>query len=465
MEIQDIQLLLEKPDDLKSAIAASKQTFSEEPKVVYKQYDPKRHDITDPAKRPDKLIYDENGNLSDTVKVARLPIPMQKRIVRMAATFLCGRPIELMATAQNEAEKNLLAVIKKTWNDNKLDYKSKKLASMMMSEMECAELWYTENITQGYWRGTANDQPKVKFRFRMKMLAPSMGDTLYPVFNAAGDMIAFGRGYMVNKTEHFDLYLTDNTYFFIRGTAGFQLDKTEPNLTRKIPVIYYRQEAPEWYDVQELIDRLEKSVSNHADTNDYHASPTMVAKNAKVASISKKGEQGKFVEIEGENAEIQYVSWDKSPESTKLEQDNLTALIYSLTDTPNISFEQMKSLGTFSGIALKMLFMGAHMKASEHEENFGESVQRRINFLMAAMAVINVDFEKVDTLDVWPKFTYFLPKNEQEIVDMLTTAKSGGIISTETAVEQNPFVTDAATEMKRIKDEGDSAQALDTLNQ
>lgn len=468
MELKDLQILLEKPDELQKAIIAAKPEFAIKPEDAQKQYDPKQHDITDPAKRQDKPINDENGNVIDTVKVARLPIPMQKRVVRLAATFLCGRPIELTSMPGEQTEKDLLEVVKKTWKDNKLDYKSKKLAKMMMSEMECAELWYTETAEAGFWKGTANDQPKVKFKLRMKMIAPSLGDSLYPVFNASGDLIAFGRGYTIKEgsenVEHFDLYTSSKNYYYAKGQNGFSLLKDEINIVGKIPVIYYSQYAPEWYDVQELTDRFEKSISNHADTNDYHSSPTMVAKNAKVVTMAKKGEQGKFVEIEGEHAELGYVSWDKSPESTKLEQENLEKLIYSLTDTPNISFEQMKSLGTFSGIALKMLFLGAHMKASDHEENFGEPIQRRINYIIAAMGVINVDFEKAITLSIEPKFTYFLPKNESEMIDMLSTATTGGIMSRQTATELNPLIEDAETEVERLKDEANSAAALDNLN-
>lgn len=462
MELQDLQSLLVKPDELQKAIVAEKPATAAKAEDVKKQYDPKLHSITDTAKRPDKTIETDNG--PQTIEVARLPIPMQKRIVRLAATFLCGRPIELTSNPADELQKKLLAVITKTWKDNKLDYKSKKLAKLMMGEMECAELWYTEESEEGFWMGTANDQPKVKFKLRMKVLADKFGDALYPVFNSAGDMIAFGRGYKVGKVEHFDLYTAETNYFFEKGDTGWTQTKTETNLVKKIPVIYYSQEAPEWYDVQELIERFEKSISNHGDTNDYHGSPMIKVKGT-VKGFAKKGESGKIIELEGENADAEYMGWTQAPESVKLEQENLLKLIDLMTSTPNISFEVMKSLSEFSGVALKMLFMDAHMKASEHEENFGEGVQRRINYIKAAMAIINVDFEKAVTLTVEPKFNYFLPKNESELVDILTTATTGGILSKKTAIAQNPFVQDPDAEETLIKNEENSAGALEKLMQ
>lgn len=481
MELTELQGLLTRPDELTKAIVAEKtEAFKIED--IKKQYDPKGHAITDKMERPDKLVVTEvlGKDTTSTVKVARLPIPMQKRIVRLAATFLCGRPIELISAAAEGKTKDLLTVLTKTWKDNKLDYRSKKLAKLMMSETECAEIWYVEKAEDGFWTGTPNEKLKGtgNLKLRMKMLAPSLGDKLYPVYNAAGDMIAFGRGFTTTsdgkKLECFDLYTAENFYYFQKGSSNWEprnataqngtTKPVESNPYKKIPVIYYNQDSPEWNDVQELIERFEISISNHADTNDYHGSPTIKVKGT-VAGFAKKGEQGKIIQLEGADADANYMSWDKSPDSVKLEQENLLNLIYSLTDTPNISFEQMKGLGTFSGIALKMLFLGAHMKASDHEENFGESIQRRINYLKAALAIINTDLEEAVPVSIEPRFTYFLPKNEQEIIEMLTTATTGGIMSKKTAVSQNPFVEDPDAEETLLKEEANSAGALDNLMQ
>lgn len=454
MELQDLQNLLDNPEKLQKAIVDDKPLSNVTPEDVKKQYDPKKHAIFDAVTRPDKPITTDKGD--EIIKVARLPIPMQKRIVRLAAAFLCGNPITLECAPDRPDEENFLAVIKRTWEDNKLDYKSKQLAKKMMGECECAELWYTEEAEPGYWADTPNDNGKVKFKLRMKIIASSLGDSLYPVFNAAGDMIAFGRGYKIKinakDVEHFDVYTADKIIQMRKSDTGWTVDSDKTNPIKKIPIIYYSQDYPEWYDVQELIERLEKSISNHADTNDYHGSP-MIKVKGKVKGFAKKGESGKIIELEGEGADAEYMGWTQAPDSVKLEQENLMNLIHALTDTPNISFEQMKGLGTFSGIALKMLFLGAHLKAADHEENFGESIQRRINYIKAAMAVINFGFAKTTGLTIKPKFTYFLPKNEQEMIEMLTTAVTGGIMSKESGTEQNPLVVDAEIEVQRVKDE------------
>lgn len=422
------------------------------------QYEPKKHDITDSSKRPDKIIKAEDGNSDSVVKVARLPLPIQKKIVLVAAAFL-GNPT-LESTPEGTVQEDMVTVLNKVWSANKLDYKFKNIAKKTMSERQCAELWYTQEVDPAYWEGFPISS---KFRLSMKILSYSLGDELYPVFDEFGDMIAFGRGYKIKDQEgkeqqYFDLYTADKFYFtksennvwlFSNGTEYSAGVKFIANPILKIPIVYYSQPLTEWDDVQELIDRLEKKISNHADTNDYFDSPIVVA-SGKVTGFANKGESGKLLEADN-GADVKYLTWDQAPESTKMEIENLQKFIYAFTHTPDISFENMKGLGVFSGIALKMLFIDAHLKASDKEEIFGEGLQRRINYLMGAIAVLDSKFKAALSMEVKPRFKYFLPENIMEQIDILVKAVEGKILSTETAVSLNPLVADHEAELARLK--------------
>lgn len=463
MEAEKLKSLLtpETFEDLKKEITGTKPQ-DEDLQDLINQYDIDNHVVMDAVKRRDKTVTLDDAGSTKLEYVARLPLPIQKKIVSLAAAFLCGNPIELHATPENDTEKNLLEVLKKTWEDNKLDYESKSLAKLMMAYTEVAELWYTEPASPTYWKGTPNDTSSVKYRLRMKVLSPKYGDKLYPVFSETGDMIAFGREYSVGSENRFDVYTETMTLKGVKGANGW-VATPEENTTGKIPVIYYNQDQPEWADVQPLIDRLEKSYSNHADTNDYFGSPMIITK-GNITGFATKGETGKNLQVNGEG-DVKTLSWDQSPESVKLEQVNLSSAIYNLTSTPDISFEQMKSIGAMSGVAIKLMFLDAHLKASDKEENFGKSVQRRINFLLSALAKINVSLEKGLTLSVRPRFEYYLPKNDKETMDVLTEAVTGKILSQKTAVNLNPLVEDKESEIKNLKDEANSAGALaDVMN-
>jgi SPP1 family phage portal protein len=263
------------------------------------------------------------------------------------------------------------------------------------------------------------------------------------------------------EVEHFDIYTDKQIYLAEKSTATDWIVKPEANLLGKIPVIYYSQAAPEWNDVQILIDRKEKLHSNHGDTNDYFGSP-MVFVQGNIVGFAKKGEQGKV--LQGENgATAQYLSWDQSPESVKLESATLEDFIYYMTGTPKISFDNLKSIGPVSGIALKLMFMDAHMHASDKEETFGKGIQRRINFLKAALVKINAALESAVTMTIKPKFEYYLPKNVDEMVNTLMTATAGKqIMSVESAVDQvsEIYGLDPATEQERLQNDESTSLTL-----
>lgn len=435
---------------------------------AFKQYDPLCHEVKSPEKRPDKIIKDEDGNPTGVVKVARLPIPVQKKIVVTAAAFL-GTPA-LESTPANDKEKDLLKIVTKICKANKLDYKFRTIAKKTMSERHCAELWYTQDVDGAYWDGFPID---TKFKLTVQLLAYSLGDKLYPVFDGYGNMIAFGREYQVMgdsgaKIQHFDVYTATEFYFSKKETNSWLFSdgaeytagvKAITNVMGKIPVVYYCQPAVEWQDVQDLIDRLEKKISNHADTNDYFDSPIIVA-TGEVQGFAKKGESGKLLEVKND-AKVEYLTWDNAPASTKMEIENLLKFIYTFTHTPDISFESMKGLPAFSGVALKMMFLDAHLKASDKEEIFGEGVQRRLNYLKSAIAIMDPSFKAALPLEIEPKFKYFLPENVLEQVQVLTQAVTGGILSRETAVRLNPLVNDADAELDAIAGEKEPAPVIE----
>lgn len=444
-----------------------------------KEYDPCLHKINDKIVRPDKAVTDEQKNVLKIIPVARIAIPIQKKIVLTAASFL-GTP-EISATPQTDIETTMINGINRTWESNKLDYSFRQIAKRTMSELHCAELWSLSITDPFYWDGTGVNgsiptkgvvakvksaiigKPQGSYKLSMQIISRTKGDTMYPVFDQYGDMIAFGRGYSTldhegKKILHFDVYTANNIYYSkqegqyttwadinMAYSEGF---KGIPNVIGKIPVIYYSQPLLEWQDVQPLIERLEVLASNHADTNDYSGSPIVVA-SGEVEGFADKGEQGKLLQVKN-GATVTYLTFDGAPESIRMEMENLKRDIYSYTHTPDINFENVKGLGTFSGIAFKMFFLDAHLKAADKEEIFGEGLQRRINYLKTALSKIDGSLTPALPLQIKPKFHYFLPSNYVEDIDNLVKLYGAGLISLESAVKLNPLVTDPDGELEAL---------------
>lgn len=429
---------------------------------VASQYKIAKHDVFDESKRPKKTIKKDSGDTDDKgnpilvttqVEVARVGLPFQELIVERRVGFMLTEPvkIETVAAEDTTQEQELVDLIDYIQNDNKMDYRNKEVARRLMSECEVAELWYF----------IENKDPKLKGKFtlKMKILSPDLGDELYPLFDTTGDMIAFGRKYKIKEDkkeiEHFDIYTAEFEYKYIKRD-DWALDTEQspnpvPNTVGKIMAVYYSQPVPEWDKVQSMISRFEDILSNHADTNDYFGSPILTVQ-GEIMGYAQKGETGKILQLEN-NAQANYLALASEPQSIKMEIDNLEKFIYAMSQTPNITFEEMKSMGPLSGVALEMMFLDAHMAVATKEETFGIGLQRRLNLIKTTIGkVIDTSKGKIaETLQIKPVITPYMPKNVTELVENLSLSVSNGILSRETAIAQNPYVSDIDVEVERVR--------------
>jgi len=443
MDIQELMSL--SPSNLISEIRTSKKTVDHRENL--EQYEPGDHRVHDPTKRRPKTIKTDRG--TEIQDVSRLSLPFQKIIVDRAAAFLVGEGVTLGANPDGDTQEKMIAMLERTWHDNKLDYKTRHMARAWMSETEVAELWWFDE-KPGTWDGV-DLATGGEVRMRMQVLAHSLGDHIYPYFDEYGDMVAFGHGYRVNKKDHFDVYTAERILKYTYQ-AGWIQEEDRDNKLGKIPVVYYKKDQPEWADVQPLIERYETMISNFADANDYFASP-MVKIKGEVKGFAEKGEQGKILAMEPD-ADASYLTWDQAPEAIRLEKETLQELIFSMTQTPDISFKQMQGIGQLSGVALKMMFLDAKLKTLKHQEQFGEGIQRRINILKKGMSLVSTVVEGAVNMVVEPQFHFYLPDNQKEFIDTLLAATGNrAVMSRKSAVALNPLVTDAEKEMEDINED------------
>ncbi len=423
------------------------------------QLDPMSHDVFNKVKRPDKKVRidPDDPEFASTDKVinvtggeqvgfrmepvARIALSLQKLIVKRAVSFIFGREVELDANPNNEQEKAVMTAIKRILYDIKDKSFNRRLARHLFSSTEVAELWYPvekDNTAYGF---------KSKVKLRCAIFSPLLGDALYPYFDESGDMVAFSREFTVSNDaglskSYFETYTDEFHYIWEQGSEGYSMVEGYPiaNTLKKIPIVFGRQADTEWADVQILIERLEKLLSNFADTNDYHASPKIFVK-GQITGFSKKGETGAILEGD-ENSEATYLSWQNAPEAVKLEIDTLLRMTHTLTQTPDISFDSVKGIGAVSGIALKLLFMDAHLKVADHQEVFDEYLQRRINILKAYVGKMNTSLEKAaDSLIIEPVITPYIITDEAAEIKIWQDANGGNPVMSQKASFQKAAMT------------------------
>lgn len=436
MEIEELEVILANESTTVNKIMSEAPTAFDPAKV--KMWDVTQHNVFNKSKRKNKKVFVPTGekNPDNTDKLAeswvyvnRIGLPLQKLLVRRAAAFICGNDVKLMATIEegNTVQQAMFNAVSGNWKDNKLNFKNKDIVKMFLAETECAEIWYT---VQKKVKGV------LKNVLKMKIVAPSLGNLLYPVFDASGDMIAFGYTYQTDTSKFFWLYTdTDLRKYQVGATGNWELTETVPLIYTKIPVMYYSIDNPFWFDVQSCIERIETLLSNHGDTNDYFGSPMLKLK-GKVNGVAAKGEAGKAFQMD-ENADVSFVTWDNSPESMVTEMNNLIGWIFGGKQVPNLSPEFLKSLGDISGAALDRILIDGHLLGMDYQDGmYGEMLQRRNNFLVAANAALDSSLGTAEDLDITNNFTLFrLNDDTQRIADASLASGGGAVISRKAAFQ------------------------------
>lgn len=464
-------------NDIIAELKSKRTTAQPDTQQAKKALDPKLHDINDPIIRPDKRVKIDGGNDSgDKVidtgedsgnyrieKVARIAVALQKLIVGRAAAFCFGNPVAYKATPETDGERVVLKALERILKDNKTTSKNRKIARAIFGFKECAELWYVQekakpHNTYGFL---------TKSKLRCALFSPMFGDTLFPYFDGAGDLVAFSRSYSridsdKNRFDYFETYTDTEHWLWVNEGSGYKIVDGFPKKVAigKIPIVYGYQDHIETEDVDSLIDRLEKLLSNFADTNDYHASPKIFT-TGEIVGFAKKGESGAIIQGE-DGATAQYLSWQNAPESVKLEIETLLKMIYTITQTPDISFDSVKGLGAISGVALKLLFMDAHLKVQDKKEIFDDYLQRRVNVIKAFIGQFNTELEEdAEMLEVEPEITPYMLTNELDDINMWLAANGNKpLVSQKASVKGANLTQDPEKDFEQIQEEASSENSF-----
>lgn len=473
--------------DLSSLMAALKNgRLTSEPQTEQytAQIDPKLHDVMDERKRPNKMVvtdpnsedYGQVRNINVNAenqpesgvrieKVGRIALAIQRLIRDRAVSFTFGNPVTYNTNPEDEKQAAVLQAIKRVFYDVKINTVNRRVARNIYGATEVAEYWYAVPAEPHELYGF-----ETPMKFKVALFRPAFGDRLYPYFDENRDMIAFSREFSrkyANQKSRtfFETFTKDWHYLWSCDNAqnGEKTENWEPVegypkkvAIGKIPVVYGCQQKVEWEDVQSLIDRLEKLLSNFADTNDYHASPKIFVQ-GRVLGFARKGDAGGIIEGE-DGAEAKYLSWQNAPESVKLEIETLLKMIYTITQTPDISFDTVKGIGAVSGVALKLLFMDAHLKVQDKCEIFNDYLQRRINIVKALIKEASGKEEgwkeAAEHLIVEPIITPYIVEDEQTKINILTAANGNKqIASRKATIQRLGWADDPEEEAKAIEAE------------
>ncbi len=483
--------------------ATSREEYDVEQHKVFKLGEnerPKRKKRVPVLGHDGKPLLDDKGNPKTKTKlvdVNRIGVPLQKLIVKRRVAFMNVSKIQLEANPKTDDEQRLYDMVKKTRDDNKIEFIEKEVARRLLSELQVAKLWYAEPVNASeYWGKLVKKGGN--FRLRCKIVSPDLGYKLLPIFDDHGNMIYFGLQYKSRMSfselikvspedianygsmedERFDIYSATHLYKFRKARPGETIVSTPNNngwivesvkshTYTKIPVIYYSKPAPPWADVQSAIDRIEALLSDMGETNIYHASPIFAMFGDVSAKMLERGDQGKAIQIKGEKGDARYVTWEQATDAIKLEMDNLMKVVFDGTQTAQMSMDDLKGLGATSGVAYDRIFMDSHLAArDEIDGEYGLGTKRDINLLKAMCGSIDTSLAPVSkTFAIGFDIPIYRINDDGETLDVLIKAKNNKLLSQKTAVEYSPLTKSSEDELVQIKKEDAEQLALNTKTQ
>lgn len=444
-------------------------------------WSPEKHEIMDESKyKKIKVLVKMEETTCDletgkTIKIPakyddkdpnRIALPIEQDIVNIHTAFTVGAEPTLDCVPEDDEERSVFEAVKQIFKKNKLKYQNRKIVRSWLSEQEVAEYWYVVP-DDGFWAQLKRKIASLfgskapKYRLKSQIWSPFRGDTLYPFYDDNGDMIAFSREYKKR-----DLDGNEHTVFMtvtVDKVYQWELDKTwTENVERsfahnlpKLPVMYAFRPEPLCTKIKQLRIRLEKCLSGYADCIDNHFFPLLMLFGDLQPDTLSGDTRNRMMQLTGDGANAQYLTWNQSSDPIKVEIETYFNQIYGMTNTPRISFDQLKGTGNaLSGTAFRYVFMAAHMAVQNHAEELGQFFQRRVNFITSAVGALNVSLEAASkTVNIETEIVPFMIDNDREKVDIAAAAVSGGVWSTEHGVAYCSNYGELQDELQQIKEE------------
>lgn len=444
-------------------------------------WSPDRHEIMDKSKykkikvlvKMEETKFDpETGQTTkipakyEMKEPNRIALPIEQDIVNINTAFTVGTEPTLDCTPEDDGERGVFEAIKQIFKKNKLKFQNRKIVRSWLSEQEVAEYWYVVK-DDGFWAKLKRKIAGIfgmvvpEYRLKSQLWSPFRGDTLYPFFDDSGDMVAFSREY-----EKTDLDGNKHTVFMtVTDTMVYQWEENktwEENSERsfkhglpKLPVMYGYRSEPLCAKVHSLRVRLEKCLSGYADCIDYHFFPYLMLFGEVNPDMLTGDVRNRMLNLMGDGAHAEYLTWNQASDPIKVEIETYFNQMYALTNTPRISFDQLKGTGNaLSGVSFKYVFMAAHMAVQNYAEELGPFFQRRVNFLTAAVGALNASLEAASkAVDIETKIVPFMIDSESDKVHTAAEAVSGGVWSLEHGVSYCSNYGELQDELQQIKEE------------
>jgi len=421
--VMDIQEILESGLSNATIISRLKERSVSVPlwEKLIKDYEPTRHRIVgDRTGRKDK--YRSDG----IERASRIYIGMEKLLSSRYNEYTFSIPVKRVYTnlEDNSTRNDIANALEAIYKHARIDAVNLKRGLAYYAACEAFTIWYTverPNTLYGF---------PSQYKLKCKTYSPMEGIRLYPIIDEMDDMLAMSfeyEKYVGNRyVTYFETYTADRHYLWQlsgEGVDGWQERLFESEETgekvrgerisiQKIPGVYIYRPVPVYFGLTNLREEIEYTLSRNSDVLAYNSAPVLKI-SGEIIGDEHKGEARRAFRMEN-GGDVSYVSWSQSNEALKYHVDMLVKLFFMQAQMPDVSFDNLKGLGSIGYDARQTLFTDAHLRIGEEAGPWTEFLERECNVIKAFLKQMNVKWaEEIDNVDVEHIVTPYIQNDEK----------------------------------------------------
>ncbi|MFK2564341.1 phage portal protein [Bacteroides fragilis] len=427
---------------------------------LIKDYEPTMHDIvTDTVTRQNKVRSD--GTVE---QASRIYVGLEKLLTKRITEFMYSIPVKRIYhnIEGNPTRQQIAKAIEAIYKYARIDSENIKRGNAYFASCEVFTIWYTVESPNTLYGFTS------KYKLKCKTYSPMDGVKLYPLLDELGDMIAMSFEYTKKVKDEqitfFETYTANMHYKWKQEGSGWELVKSEPVAILKIPGVYAYCSVPIYHGLSYIRKEIEYTLSRNSDVIAYNSAPILKIAGG-IKGSENKGESRRVYRVE-QNGDVAYVSWAQSIEALKYHVDTLVKLFWSQSQMPDISFENMKSLGNIGFDARQTLLTDAHLKVGDESGAWIEAFERECSVIKAFLKMMNVTWKgEVDNVEVEHVITPFVQNDEKSEIEKWVTASGGkAVVSQLEAIKNLGISTDPQETLSQIQKEDETASRIRVSN-
>lgn len=404
----------------------------EEIDKALKEYNPELHDV---CNRQNKYREDNTAPYI----TEKLPRTRERYINEVELFFLLGEPIRWKkAEGEDEAFQLFTDYLNDTFFNSKI--------------RQCKRLAGAETISALVTHLHRN--PDGTIGTDVFVAARSTGYKIRYLFDQYKNLIALAYGYILKEDgvniPYWNIETSQSIYTCRKSGFGWQVESI-PNPSEKINAILFLQPKA-WDGAERRIKRDEMLDSKIGDTNNYYADPIAAATVDVIASLPDNDKPGRLIQMPSEKSQFRYIEPPQDSATRRDEKDNLNRTILFDTFTPDFSFENMKGMGTLSGVAIHNAMILGYIKRANRLEIYEEMITRYLHLTLKVLTLLYPDKKTlIEGLKIDFEFSDPFPEDKTAHWGGIVSLYNGGVISLETAVVMLALTDAPEEEIERIR--------------